>query len=68
MTVDFGKMQADIESLHKKVDSLVQDVQLLVGNDNYLPLVQAAKYIGLSESSLRRYINEIKHTYLAHFL
>lgn len=61
MIVDFGKMQSDIESLNKKVDNLIVDLQLLIGNDGYMPLPKAADYLGISESTLRRYTKEIKH-------
>ncbi|HQV66061.1 MAG: helix-turn-helix domain-containing protein [Saprospiraceae bacterium] len=61
MNVDFSKMQSDIEGLIKKVDDLTQNIKMMLGSDGYMSLVKGAEYLDISQSTLRRYKNEIPH-------
>ena len=61
MNVDFAKMQSDIESQTKTIKQLTESLKMLLGSDGYMSLVKAAEYLDLSQSTLRRYYNEIPH-------
>ncbi|HMT71942.1 MAG TPA: helix-turn-helix domain-containing protein [Saprospiraceae bacterium] len=60
MNVDFAKMQADIEQNTNVLLSIVKKIEA-ISNDCYFNLKEAAKYMKLSESTLRRYGAEIPH-------
>ena len=61
MNVDFAKMQSDIESQTKTIKQLTESLKMLLGSDGYMSLVKAAEYLDLSQSTLRRYKDEIPH-------
>lgn len=61
MNVDFAKMQSEIESQTKTIKQLIESLKMLLGSDGYMSLVKAAEYLDLSQSTLRRYCNEIPH-------
>ena len=61
MTVDFQQMQDSIQKNTEMLININSKVLELVSTDYYMTVPEAAEYIKMSSSTIRRYLNEIKH-------
>jgi excisionase family DNA binding protein len=61
MTVDFAEMNAMLVAQSNYLETLVKNVNKLTFEDSYFTISQAAKYLKISPSTLRRYLPEIVH-------
>lgn len=61
MMIDFVKMQADLIKNNETINEIKDNIDLLIRSDGYMCLKRAAKYIDISESTMRRYLKEIPH-------